>query len=278
MRKIRLSVLLLIITSFIAACFQVSPETGMLIKPTASPVLDRILKKGELVVGTVGNMPPLNMTSKDGEVIGLEADMAHYIAGSMGVELKMTTMPFVKLLPALKNREIDMIMADMTMTGQRNLEVAFVGPYFISGKAFLTKRKTIAAAIDPIEINSPGTRLVALEGSTSQMFIETVISKATMTTTLDFDQAVDLVIQDKVDALMADYPICVFYTLRYRDKGLVSIITPLTYEPIGIAIPPSDPLLMNWMENFMKTMKSSGRLKKLKKKWFTPGPWIDEVK
>ena len=278
MRKIRLSVLLLIITSFIAACFQVSPETGMLIKPTASPVLDRILKKGELVVGTVGNMPPLNMTSKDGEVIGLEADMAHYIAGSMGVELKMTTMPFVKLLPALKNREIDMIMADMTMTGQRNLEVAFVGPYFISGKAFLTKRKTIAAAKDPIEINSPGTRLVALEGSTSQMFIETVISKATMTTTLDFDQAVDLVIQDKVDALMADYPICVFYTLRYRDKGLVSLITPLTYEPIGIAIPPSDPLLMNWMENFMKTMKSSGRLKKLKKKWFTPGPWIDEVK
>jgi len=158
------------------------------------------------------------------------------------------------------------------------MEVAFVGPYFISGKAFLTKRKTIAAAKDPVEINSPSTRLVALEGSTSQMFIETVISKATLTTALDFDQAVDLVIQDKVDALMADYPICVFYTLRYRDKGLVSIITPLTYEPIGIAIPPSDPLLMNWMENFMKTMKSSGRLKKLKKKWFTPGPWIDEVK
>jgi polar amino acid transport system substrate-binding protein len=278
MRKIRLIVLLFIITCFISACFQVSPKTGMLIKPTASPVLDQILKKGELIVGTVGNMPPLNMTSKDGEVIGLEADMAHYIAGSMGVDLKMTTMPFVKLLPALKNREIDMIMADMTMTGQRNLDVAFVGPYFISGKAFLTKRKTIAAAKDPVDINSPDTRLVALEGSTSQMFIETIIPKAKLTTALNFNQAVELVIQDKVDALMADYPICVFYTLRYRDKGLVSIITPLTYEPIGIALPPSDPLLMNWMENFLRTMKSSGRLEKLKKKWFTPGPWIDEVK
>ena len=278
MRKIKLIVLLFLITSFISACLQVSQETGMLVKPTASPVMDQILKKGELVVGTVGNMPPLNMTSKDGEVIGLEADMARYIAGSMGVDLKMTTMPFVKLLPALKKREIDMIMADMTMTGQRNMEVAFVGPYFISGKAFLTKRKTIAAAKDPVEINSTGTRLVALEGSTSQMFIETIISKAKLTTALDFDRAVDLVIQDKVDALMADYPICVFYALRYRDKGLVSLITPLTYEPIGIAIPPSDPLLMNWMENFLRTMKSSGRLEKLKKKWFTPGAWVDEVK
>jgi len=39
-----------------------------------------------------------------------------------------------------------------------------------------------------------------------------------------------------------------FYTRRHRDKGLVSLITPLTYEPIGIAMPPNDPLLMNWME------------------------------
>lgn len=276
MRKIRLTILLLFITSFVSACFQVA-EDGTLMKPTASPVLDRILEKGELVVGTVGNMPPLNMTSKEGEIIGLEADMAHYIAGSMGVDLKLKTMPFVKLLPALKNKEIDMIMADMTMTGQRNLQVAFVGPYFISGKAFLTKRKTIAGVKDPIEINSPDTRLVALEGSTSEMFIETIIDKAALTTAIDFNQAVEMVLQGKVDALMADYPICVFYTLRHRDKGLVSLIAPLTYEPIGIAIPPGDPLLMNWMENFLNTMKSTGRLEELKQKWFTPGPWIDAV-
>ena len=277
MRKIRLTILLLFITSFVSACFQVA-EDGTLRMPTASPVLDRIIKRGELVVGTVGNMPPLNMTSKEGEIVGLEADMARYIAGSMGVDLKLTAMPFAQLLPALKNKEIDMIMADMTMTGQRNLEVAFVGPYFVSGKAFLTKRETIAGVKDPIEINSPDTRLVALEGSTSEMFIETIIDKAALTTAVDFNQAVKMVLEDKVDALMADYPICVFYTLRYRDKGLVSLIAPLTYEPIGIAIPPGDPLLMNWMENFLNTMKSSGRLEELKQKWFTPGPWIDAVK
>ena len=278
MRKIKLVLILFLMTSLISACQQVSTQPGISTQPSASPVLDRILKKGELVVGTVGNMPPLNMTNKNGEVIGLEADMAHYVAGSMGVDLKIKTMPFVKLLPAIKNNEIDMIMADMTMTGQRNLDVAFVGPYFISGKAFLTKKKTIAEAKDPIEINSPDTRLTALEGSTSQLFIETIIPKATLTPALNFDQAVDLVLQDKVDALMADYPICVFYTLRYRDKGLVSIITPFTHEPIGIAIPPNDPLLMNWLGNFFKTMESSGRLERLTEKWFTPGPWIDEVK
>jgi hypothetical protein len=32
----------------------------------------------------------------------------------------------------------------MTMTPDRNLKAAFVGPYFTSGKAFLTKRSSIA--------------------------------------------------------------------------------------------------------------------------------------
>ena len=36
----------------------------------AGPVVDRIVKKGELVVGISGNQPPLNATNKEGEIIG----------------------------------------------------------------------------------------------------------------------------------------------------------------------------------------------------------------
>ena len=39
--------------------------------PGGSPTLNRILSKQELRVGTAGNMPPLNMTTRDGNVIGL---------------------------------------------------------------------------------------------------------------------------------------------------------------------------------------------------------------
>ena len=237
MKKHMLAILIFGITMLMCGCYQVS-EDGTLMKPTASPVLDRIMKKGQLVVGTAGNMPPLNMTTKEGEIIGLEADMARFMAGSMGVELKMVAMPFAKLLPSLEKREIDMILSDMTMTGSRNLNVAFVGPYFISGKSFLTKRKTIASLKETDEINHPETTLVALEGSTSQLFIETIIPKAKLLTAIDFNKAVELILEDKGHALIADYPICVFYSLLYQDKGLVSIITPLTYEPIGIALPP----------------------------------------
>ena len=212
---------------------------------SASPVLDRIQKRGELIVGTMGNMPPLNMTAKDGEIFGLEPDLARMMANAMNVNVKFVTKPFPELLPALQAGEVDMVLSGMTITPKRNMRVAFVGPYFISGKAFLTKVKTIALAKEADEVNSPYTKLVALKGSTSQEFAEAALDKTTLFTTGTYDEAVDMVLQDKVQAMIADYPICVVSVFRYPEAGLISVVTPLTYEPIGIAIPANDPLLMN---------------------------------
>ena len=49
---------------------------GQVFAAGISPVLDRIQEKKELVVGTAASMPPLNMTTKDGQIIGMEMDLA----------------------------------------------------------------------------------------------------------------------------------------------------------------------------------------------------------
>jgi polar amino acid transport system substrate-binding protein len=245
---------------------------------SASPVLDRIQKRGELIVGTMGNMPPLNMTAKDGEIFGLEPDLAGLMADSMNVKVKFVAKPFSELLPALQAGEVDMVLSGMTITPKRNMKVAFVGPYFISGKAFLTKVKTIAMAKEADEINTPDIKIVALKDSTSQEFAEAVLDKTTLVTTGTYDEAVDMVLQDKVQAMIADYPICVVSVFRYPEAGLISVVTPLTYEPIGIAIPANDPLLMNWTTNMLNSMEASGNLDELRLKWFAKGSWLDKLK
>ena len=108
------------------------PNVTSYVSASSIPTLDHIQKKGELVVGTSGDMPPLNMTTKDGEIIGLEADIAKLIADGMGVKLRFEKMPFSKLLEALESGKVDIILSEMTITSKRNLKVAFVGPYFIS--------------------------------------------------------------------------------------------------------------------------------------------------
>jgi len=274
MKRIVVFVTLLFVLSIFGACVHTGEPP---VKAPVSAGIEAILKRGELVVGTAGTMPPLNMTTKSGQVIGLEPDLALMMASAMGVKLRLAAMPFVELLSALERGDVDMVMSDMTITPKRNLEVAFVGPYFISGKSILTKKNTIAAATNTEDINTPQTSLTALKGSTSQIFVEKLLPKAQLVLALDYDAAVALVIDGKVDAMVADYPICLISVLRYPEEGLASLVKPLTFEPIGVALPGNDPLLLNWVQNFFGMLEGSGELEALRAKWFTDGSWLKEL-
>ena len=274
MKSVRVVLLSVFLMFLLTACagWQMTQSS-----PSNSPVIDRIMDRGELVVGAMGNMPPMNMTTKDGKKIGMEVDMVKGIAAAMGVNYRFKTMPFSDLIPALQAGKVDMIISGMTINAERNLKVAFVGPYFISGKAFLTKIKTIAEADEAADLNRPETKLVALKGSTSQTFAEELIPRATLWTAKDYDEAVNMVLNGEVHAMIADYPVCVVSVFRYPEAGLLSMVTPITYEPIGIAVPAGDPLLVNWLENFMASMEGSGTLDELKKKWFARGDWLKKL-
>ena len=259
---------------FLGGCAQTNSNTA---NATATPVIDRIMQRGELVVGMAGNMPPMNMTSKEGELIGYEVDLARAMAAAMGVRAKFEVILFAELLPALQSGKIDLILSNMTITPGRNLKVAFVGPYFTSGKAFMTKIKTIALADEPGDIDAKKTKLVALKGSTSQAFVEKAIPDAILVTAKDYDEAVKMVLEDKVHAMVADYPICVVSIFRYPDQGLLSVVTTLTYEPIGVGVPAGDPLLVNWVENFMGIAEKTGLLQELKEKWLLRADWLQRL-
>ena len=243
---------------------------------SAGKVLDRIQQKGELVVGISGSQPPLNATIKSGEIIGLDADIARLIAYNLGVNVKFSSIPFPKLLPALESGQVDMVISGMTITPERNLKVAFVGPYYVSGKGILTKARNIASLQDAIGLNKAEFKVAVLKDSTSQVFVEKVAPKAKLVTTESYEKAIDLLLGDKIDALVADYPFCSFSAFRYGDRGLIAGQAQLTFEPLGIAMP-EDTLLINWMENFVGMLNGSGQLKRLAKHWFQEGDWIKEL-
>jgi len=78
--------------------------------------------------------------------------------------------------------------------------------------------------------------------------------------------------------MVADYPICLVSVFRYPEEGLLTVVTPLTYEPIGIAVPANDPLLVNWLENFLHTMDASGNLEVIKDFWLEDASWLQNLK
>jgi polar amino acid transport system substrate-binding protein len=242
-----------------------------------SPVLDRILTKKELAVGTAASMPPLNMTTKDGQIVGMEMDLARLFADGMGVKLTLKPMHFNDLLPALEAGQVDMILSSMTMTPGRNLKAAFVGPYFASGKSILTKKANVGSVDEIGKMNNPEKVFVALKGSTSQMFVERLMPKAKLVLADDYGQAVEMVRNDKAVAMVADFPICMVSVYRYPEAGLITLEKPISYEPIGIALPPNDPLLVNWVQNFLNTLEKTGEMQLLLERWFKDTSWVSRL-
>ena len=86
-----------------------------------------------------------------------------------------------------------------------------------------------------------------------------------------------MVLEDKVHAMVADYPICVVSIFRHPGQGLLSVLTTLTYEPIGVGIPAGDPLLVNWVENFMGIAENVGLFDRLKQKWISQADWLHRL-
>jgi polar amino acid transport system substrate-binding protein len=255
----------------LAACTTAAPERG------PQDALDRIRAKRVLVVGTAASMPPLNMTTRRGEVIGLDIDLARAMAEALGVRLQLATIPFPDLLPALEAGRIDAVISSMTITPERSRRVVFVGPYFVSGKSFLTKAGNLAAVRGPSELNNPGVRLVALRASTSQSFVEESMPRARLALVQSYDEGIDLVTRGEADALIADFPVCVFSVFRYPDRGFYALVEPFTQEPLGIALPRGEPALEAWTRDWLRGLDASGGLARMRDRWFKDASWLSEL-
>ena len=239
-----------------------------------SRTLSRVVETGTLRVGMSGEQPPLNKTTKSNEVIGLEVALIRVLAANMGVKPEFVTRPFGELLPALEAGEVDLVMSGMTITPRRNLRVAFVGPYFISGKSLLTRSQVLLGIQSIEELNQPDFIFAALAGSTSEEFVKRAAPNATLKITPSVDQAVNLVVRDEADALVADLETCFFARLRNPGAGLDMLATPLTVEPMGIALPPDDPLFVNLMQNFVNAIERTDTIERSLEFWLQDPSWV----
>lgn len=239
-----------------------------------APVLERIVQSGEIRVGLSGDQPPYNAKDRDGHLIGLEVDLANLLAGALRVEAQFVTRPFPRLLDALEAGEVDIVMSGMAITAPRSLKATFAGPYMLSGKSILTTSKTLAAVRSAGEINRANLKLAALGNSTSEEFIKKVLPEATLVAVDDYTTAVNKVLADEVDAMVADMPICVITAMRHPGKGLATLAEPLTIEPVGIAVPASDPQLQNLIDNYVDAFEATGVLDGVRAKWLEDDAWL----
>ena len=242
--------------------------TGSVYADDNNPVLSRIKKSGTLVVGTSGSMPLMSEKLASGQLTGFDIDMATAMAETMGVKLEFKIMPFDQLIPALEKGTVDVVFSNMTMTIDRNMRVAFVGPYFVSGKCLITKEQEIAQADGPDDLKAAEAKIAVVKDTTSEAFVKELLPNIERIPVDSVDSGTGMVTKGEVNAFLTDFPVCLSVMNRNPESGFQSVVSLLTYEPIGIALPANDPLFINLAENFIDRAESVGLIQGLGVKWF----------
>jgi polar amino acid transport system substrate-binding protein len=126
-------------------------------------------------------------------------------------------------------------------------------------------------------LNIPKLKVAVLKGSTSQIFAEKTLQKTDLLAVKSLNEAVNLLLEDKVAVVVADHPFCAVTAYRYKEQGVKIGNGRFTFEPLGIALPPGDLLTVNWVDNFLKIMKESNELDAIQNRWFKDAIWIEEL-
>jgi len=256
------------VTLAIALAIGISACNGAAVPVKQETKMQSIVKKGELVLGTSGNMTPMTRAIDNGKyAVGFDIDLAKSIAETMGVKLVIKVIPLDKLVDAVNDGEVDMVISNMTITPTRNTKVAFVGPYLVSGKCLVTKIPDLASASKE-QLNESKRKIAVTKGSTSQEFVKIGMPNVQAVAVDTQEEAISLIRDEKVDAFLSEYPVCKAVIMNNPNDKFVSVFTNLTYDPIGIAIAPQNTHLINWTQNFLVRADSVGLLKVLAAKWF----------
>lgn len=241
--------------------------------------IEKILKRGQLLVGMEAGYQPFEMQDEKGNIVGFDVDMAYEmgkaIFGKGGEKkVKLINTAWEGIIPSLMTYKFDIIMSGMTVLQSRNLKVNFCEPYYYIGQCLLINKKDKDKYKSYKDLNKKGIVVTSKLGVTGAFTAERLMPKATLRLFKSEAEGALQVANGLADAFIYDEPQVRVNAAKYK-KDTIGIFEPLTYEPLAWAIRKGDPDFLNWLNNFLAQVRGDGRWDQLKQKWFVD--YIEEM-
>ena len=234
--------------------------------------LERVQATGELRVGLDASFPPFESLDADGNIVGIDADLAQAIAAALGAEPVFVNVGFDGLYDALWAGRVDVVISGLPYDPRRTQDVNYSQPYFNAGQV-LVVRDGDAAFISSTDIPVSGPlsgRVVAVEwGSLADMEARRLKETAEGMETLPLPtarEALNALGAGQAGAAIAD-AVSAYQFIGQSDAG-VHIADVLTDEPYVIATRVKSRRLAGAIDETLAELRESGALDELMDGWF----------
>jgi glutamate transport system substrate-binding protein len=240
-------------------------EQGTPIAPptfAADSTMGQLAARGKVIVGVKFDQPGFGFKDPvTGSVDGFDVALAREIARSLGLEDRQVE--FVEAVSArrialLQNDEVDLVIATMTITGERKTAIDFSRPYYIAGQSILVRDNN--DDIDDVD-DLNDRKVCSVEGSTSAANLERAAPDSERVLLEAYADCVAQLKDGRVEAVTTDDSILLQFAAR--DASLKLVGGTFSEEPYGIGLKKGQDDLVAFLDTILANMLEDGRWDRL---------------
>ncbi|WP_273867328.1 arginine ABC transporter substrate-binding protein [Serratia odorifera] len=215
---------------------------------------------------TEASYPPFEFVGADNKIQGFDVDLANAMCKEMQATCTFTNQAFDSLIPSLKFKRFDAVMAGMDITPEREKQVLFTKPYYDNSALFIAQKGKVADVA-----SLKGKKVGVQNGTTHQKFLT---DKHPEITTVPYDSYQNAILDLKngrVDAVFGDTAV-VNEWLKQND-ALTAVGDKVTDNGyfgtgLGIAVRQKNTDLQGKFNAALDKIKQDGTYETIYKKWF----------
>lgn len=270
MKKVISILIIVVLILGLVGCGQ-GPASG---GEQKTSTLEKIQQNKKVVIGTAPGYLPFEMKDIDGNFIGYDIDIGTAIAESLGVEVEFKQYEFSGLIPALQTGDLDLIIAGMTIRGDRAAAVSFSNPYYATGQVLmLNADDTTTTSWEDLDVS--GKIIATSQGTTGALLSKQLFKNAEVVDYDTFPTAAMAITQGKADAIIYDEPAVRMYEIM--NDGVRGIYDLISAENLGIVAQHNDLEMVQWLNSFLYGYKDSPTDLDSIDKWFHSTDWMEII-
>lgn len=218
-------------------------------------------KDNTLTMGTNATFPPYEYVDDDGNIIGIDAEIAAAIAEKLGMELEIKDMEFDSLITACAGGSVDMVLAGMTVTDERKESVNFSDSYATGIQVIIVKEASEIATADDLEGKTIGVQ----SGTTGDIYCRDDYGEDSVKQYNNGALAVAALQNGQVDCVVIDNEPAKNFVAA--NEGLKILDTEYITEDYAIAVAKENTELLEKINNAMAELKADGTIDKIINKY-----------
>ena len=220
--------------------------------------LYKILKNGEIRVGTTGDWNP--MTYKDpatNEYKGFEIEIVTELASDMGVKLIIVPTEWKTLVNGIVAGNYD-ISTSASLSAKRALVTGYTNSYFKLATVPLTLKKNLNKFNNWEDINKSGVKVAVTLGTTQEQQARLIFPKATLNIIESPARDFQEVLAGRSEVHITSNIEAASLVDQYPELAIIPVKEPKYPTPLAWLTPQNDQVLINYLNHWISIKKSQG--------------------